>query len=159
MFTVLLQSCTKQTIPVHVECIIGDTLKYEFSNKHQKSSPDSLHTGLRILNCSFPASYGFTDIYKSEDGDYLDVFLFTDYPVKRDTVVEASISHIILMRDQQLEDSKLVCFDYIDNKYDYNLDEVYDFLGNYSGDVITVDSVLKVSSIIQAINSIADYTY
>jgi inorganic pyrophosphatase len=139
-------NCTSQYVEVFLECVPSDTLKYEYSSSRGVSVPDSIDGNIRKVNVPFPAYYGFTRDYVSEDGDYLDVYIITDSFYSRNEVVEAKISNLILMTDNGVEDSKLLCTaeSMVTN---VEIAMLSNFLLGYSNDSVVIDSVVSVKNI------------
>ena len=78
MFLVLIWSKkdinSGEYVPGFVECIKGDTIKFEFNFKLNKILPDSTNGLPRVLPIPYPYAYGFIPGIRSLDGDFLDSF-------------------------------------------------------------------------------------
>ena len=154
---VLLASCTKNEIKVIIECLPNDTLKFEYNLDKRLAIPDSLDGCVRQTLMPFPAYYGFTRSYASDDGDYLDAFVLTEKPAQRNTIVTAQISKVILMTDNGVEDSKLICASDGYNLRKEDITRITSFLLEYSNDSIRIDSIIDVSNINELIQLIDEY--
>lgn len=148
-------NCTSNQVEVFIECLPLDSIKFEYNSRLGFSIPDSLEGRIRTIESPFTTYYGFTECYVSEDGDYLDSFILsTNCSFGRNEIVRAEIRKLILMRDNGVEDAKLICtYNNPVNKSD--LDLIIDFLVEYSRDSITIDSVIDVKDI-QSVKKLLD---
>ncbi len=133
-------------VPGFVECIKGDTIKFEFNFKLNKILPDSINGLPRILPIPYPYAYGFIPLEKSLDGDFLDSFFISSGVVNYGNQLSFEPKLAIFMTDNGEEDTKLICVDQnfeLDNK---SITEIVFFLKNYSKDRIKIDSIIKIKS-------------
>lgn len=135
-----------------IECLVGDTIKYEYNKMSSEVAPDSIDGKIRVILRPFPAYYGFTKIYTSNDGDWLDVFIFSENPLKRGSSNYFTPQYLIYLLDQGVEDCKLVCSR--DEITDVDIIEITSFMRNYSPDKIEIKKIQKIKSIKQIIDSI-----
>ena len=147
VFWALLTSCTKKEITVVIECVPNDTLKYEYEFKRQKSLPDSIDGNIRKTLFPYPTYYGFSEAYVSDDGDYLDAFVIAGNTFVRDEQVKVEINTLILMRDNGVEDSKLICSTKDMIITAAQIEQIRCFLLGYSADTIIIDSIIDVNYI------------
>ena len=132
--------CQRRTIDFTVEGLPGDSLKYEMNFSCLKVVPDSLEGEERILNSRLPFYYGYTTGYKSEDGDYLDCFLISPREIDRGQKTEGFVKGVILMRDNNEEDSKLLLSD-SNLIRQSQIDSIVNYLKTYSTDEIVIDQI------------------
>jgi len=132
--------CQPSTIDFIVEGLPGDTLKYEMNFSCLKVMPDSLEGKERILNSRLPFYYGYTAGYKSEDGDYLDCFLISPRNIMRGQKTEGYVKGVILMRDNNEEDSKLLLSG-SNLISEFQIDSIVNYLLTYSTDEIVIDKI------------------
>ncbi len=93
-----------EQINVVVDVPKGCSNKYEYSE-------DGGYLELDRVNYSpmfYPCDYGFIPQTHSEDGDALDVLLLTTYPTIPGCVVKARPIGMLLMRDEEGIDNKIV---------------------------------------------------
>ena len=135
-----------------IECLAGDTIKYEYNIMSSEVTPDSIDGKIRVILRPFPAYYGFTKIYKSNDGDWLDVFIFSENPLERGSNHHFTPQYLVYLLDQGVEDCKLVCSN--NEITDMNIIEIITFMQNYSTDKIEIKKIQKIESIKQFIDII-----
>lgn len=159
-----MASCTNRiddysetTIDTIIECIPSDTIKWEYDFILDEVVPDSVEGSIRVIHQAYPSHYGFTRLYKSEDGDFLDVFVIDTIAYSRGEKVALEPQFLILMRDNGEEDAKVLASKYpIDST---TLASHVNFLQSYSDDVIIIDSIVslidlqKISVIISSYSS------
>lgn len=150
MFLVLIWSKkdinSGEYVPGFVECIKGDTIKFEFNFKLNKILPDSINSLPRVLPIPYPYAYGFIPDIKSLDGDFLDSFFISSGVVNYGNQLNFEPKIAIFMTDNGEEDTKLICVEQdfkLDNK---SISEIVFFLENYSKDRIKIDSIVKIKS-------------
>lgn len=84
-------------IPMHT------TYKYEWDKEK------SLFILDRPLNQTIPTNYGFfPESNIQADGDKLDVFVISDYPLLQGSLVDVNIQGILYCTDQGIEDNKVI---------------------------------------------------
>lgn len=155
MLTVCLQSCTNAMdleCKAIIECLPGDTLKWELDHQSKVVVPDSIDGQLRILKSGFPTYYGFIESFKSQDGDFLDCFIFSDIKKYRQDTSSWKVLALIKVLDEGEEDCKLI----LANRpvSDDEILDIVGFLTTYSDDEVHVQSFLRVNDIAHAINEI-----
>ena len=128
-------------ISVLIECLVSDTIKYEYNKKCELVFPDSVNGMPRVLNCPYPCNYGFSENFVSQDGDYLDAFVFAKEKPNRGENIICMPRFIILMTDNGEEDSKLICSR---DSMSLKIEEVKGFLQNYSIDNIQIDHIIDL---------------
>ena len=85
-----------------IEISAGSRSKYEIDKE------TGLLTLERELTIPYPANYGFIPNTLSADGDALDVFVVSNYPIDPLTVLRYKLVGHIAMLDQGVEDDKLI---------------------------------------------------
>jgi len=128
-------------IDVFIECLANDSIKYEYSPLLDSVVPDSIDGQIRLIGTPFPCNYGFTEVFISEDGDYLDAFVFTEGIAERGSYISCVPRYLILMTDNGDEDSKLICSQ---ENTDINKGDVEFFLESYSFDNIVIDKIIDL---------------
>ena len=148
-------SLSNAAISVLVECLVKDSLKFELNKELNIVLPDSVNGLPRLLDYSFPANYGFTEIFVSQDGDYLDAFIFSEYRLRRGEYTKCEPKFLVLMTDNLIEDSKLICSH---RNAHIKLEEIEFFMKNYSKDTISIDGIIDLKeSTTDIIALILDY--
>jgi inorganic pyrophosphatase len=133
-------------VPGFVECIKGDTIKFEFNAKLNKILPDSVNGLPRVLTIPYPYAYGFIPVIKSLDGDFLDSFFIGSSSINYGDQLNFEPKLAIFMTDNGVEDTKLICVEQdfeLDNK---SITEIVFFLKNYSKDRIKIDSIIEIKN-------------
>ena len=133
-------------VPSFVECIKGDTIKFEFNFKLNKILPDSINGFTRVLPIPYPYAYGFVKGIKSLDGDFLDSFFISSKSINYGNQFNFEPKLAIFMTDNGEEDTKLICVEQdfeLDNK---SITQIIFFLKNYSKDKIKIDSIVKIKN-------------
>ena len=133
-------------VPGFVECIKGDTIKYEFNFKLNKILPDSINGLPRVLPLPYPYAYGFIPGIKSMDGDYLDSFFISSRIVDYGDQLNFEPRIAIFMTDNGVEDTKLICVEQDINLNHKLISEIIFFLENYSKDRIKIDSIIDIKN-------------
>jgi inorganic pyrophosphatase len=95
---------TNATVIARVEIPKGSRNKYEM---------DPLHGGIRLERVlysplHYPADYGFVEGTAAEDGDHLDVLIFTYEPTFPGCLVEVKPIGVLDMRDEKGRDQKVL---------------------------------------------------
>lgn len=85
-----------------IEISSGSRSKYEIDKE------SGLLTLERELELPYPANYGFVPNTLSADGDALDIFVISHYPIDPLTVIRYKLVGHIAMLDQGIEDDKLI---------------------------------------------------
>lgn len=107
-----------------IEISQGSRSKYEIDKE------TGLLTLERELLLPYPANYGFIGGTLSDDGDNLDIFLISHYPINPLTMVRYAPVGYIDMYDQGVRDEKIVAT--LPGYHgDINLDEIVYFLTRY----------------------------
>jgi len=125
-----------------VEIPKGSIYKYEL--KHGVLILD------RVLSIPYPANYGFIPNTLSEDGDELDIFVYSETPIHPLSQVKLEVLGVIEMLDGGVNDDKLICrlensFHPVDNSFS----QIIYFLRNYKvgtvmGDIGNKDKALQI---------------
>lgn len=97
---------------VFIEITKGSNVKYEFNKEDKVLELD------RILHSAvyYPQNYGFLPNTLCEDGDELDVLVFTE-PILPGTQVECRAVGFLEMYDEKGRDEKLICVATKDPRY------------------------------------------
>ena len=98
----------KDTITGLIECVKGDTIKFEYNFKLKKIIPDSINGLTRIIPIPYPYAYGFVPGIKSLDGDFLDSFFISSNKLSRGDQLNFYPSYAIFMLDNEEEDTKKI---------------------------------------------------
>ena len=140
-------SVSGRVVPGFVECIKGDTIKFEFNFKLNKIVPDSINGLVRVLPIPYPFAYGFIPGIKSLDHDFLDSFFISSRSIDygRQSNFEPRLA--IFMTDNQEEDTKLICVEPNFELDSISIKNILFFLKNYSKDRIKIDSIIRIKSI------------
>lgn len=85
-----------------IEISAGSRSKYEVDKE------TGLLTLTRELKIPYPANYGFIPNTLSEDGDALDVFVISHYPIDPLTVLRYRMVGMVDMLDQGVRDEKII---------------------------------------------------
>jgi len=139
---------SKQLVGV-VEMPRGTMLKYELEKTTGALILD------RVLNTPVPANYGFIPSTLSEDGDPLDVFIYSGYAIEPMTIVKIAVERVILMLDNGQRDEKIVATVVGDKMpwhgADKRLNATLRYLTTYKQGIKVVD-VLNHEAAIEVIN-------
>ncbi len=92
------------SIYAYIEISQGSNVKYEFDEDLQEIVVD------RVLSTSmvYPANYGFIPLTRGEDGDPLDILVFTMTPILPNKVIRAKAIGIAEMEDEEGIDNKIL---------------------------------------------------
>jgi inorganic pyrophosphatase len=140
-----------------VECVKGDTIKYEFDFKLNKILPDNIDGLPRVLPIPYPQAYGFIPVVKSLDGDFLDSFFISTGVVNYGKQLNCEPKLAIFMTDNGEEDTKLICVEQSIELDSKSIAEIVFFLKNYSDDGIKIDSIVKVKSFGRFLENLDQY--
>ena len=102
-----------KVVEARIEIPMGSQNKYEIDTKTNKIKLDRV-----LYSASFyPAEYGYVENTLGEDGDALDILVFTSYPTFPGCYVEAKIIGAMDMIDTGKGDYKLVAVNDRDPRY------------------------------------------
>ena len=95
---------TPKIINAIVEIPKGTSAKYEYNPELDMFQLD------RCLPSSmqYPCSYGFVPSTLAEDGDPLDILIYNDTPIQRETLVECNVIGVLDMEDDSGRDWKIL---------------------------------------------------
>ena len=95
---------TPKIINAIVEIPKGTAAKYEYNPELDMFQLD------RCLPSSmqYPCSYGFVPSTLAEDGDPLDILIYNDTPIQRETLVECNVIGVLDMEDDSGRDWKIL---------------------------------------------------
>lgn len=128
-----------------VEIPKGSNYKYELD----KSSGHLILD--RVLVQHYPANYGFIPKTLNDDGDELDVFIYSEAPINPLAKVKLEILGVIEVEDNGINDEKLVC-NISESKafYGSSFDQITYFLRNYKSGVIirSIGDVEKANEVL-----------
>lgn len=132
----------------HTKAIIeiskGSRSKYEIDKE------SGLLTLERELLLPYPANYGFIPDTLSDDGDALDIFVISHYPIDPLTVIRYAPVGYLDMYDQGVRDEKIIAtLPGFDGKV--KMDEITYFLQNYKPGVEIKTIGLNHVSAVEAI--------
>ncbi len=108
----------------YIEISQGSNVKYEYDEELQEIVVD------RILSTSmvYPANYGFIPFTRGEDGDPLDVLVFSMTPIAPNKVIRVKPIALAEMEDEEGTDNKIISVPYgkSDPAYSYleNLNDI-----------------------------------
>lgn len=138
---------TKEAINTIVEIPKGSHNKYELDKETGIIKLDRANYGA----AAYPVEYGFVPQTLAEDGDALDVLLFTTYPLHPGVLVETRPVGLMEMTDDGEVDNKIIGVPAEDRRWDdvkdvtdlnqHTLKEIKDFfenLKNLKGKPVTV---------------------
>ncbi len=112
----------------HTKAIIE--ISKDSKSKYEVDKESGLLSLDRELTLPYPANYGFVPRTLSADGDALDIFVVSHYPIDPLTVVRYKLVGMVDMLDQGVRDEKLVAtLPGYDGEVD--LREIAVFLSNY----------------------------
>lgn len=96
-----------------IEIQQGDKVKYELDKETGMLKMD------RVLYTStqYPMNYGFIPLTYCEDNDPLDVFVLCSQPLDRLSLVRCYPIGVIIMKDRNEEDEKIIAIPYGDPQY------------------------------------------
>lgn len=114
-----------------VEIPKGSNYKYELDK-------DSGYLVLdRVLIQHYPANYGFIPETLSDDGDELDIFVYSEAPINPLAKVKLNILGVIEVEDNGVNDEKLICsISESQAIYSSSFDQITYFLRNYKSGVV-----------------------
>ncbi len=93
-----------EVVNVVIEIPKGSNVKYEYDIENKIMKVDRiLYTAM-----SYPFNYGFVAGTMGEDGDPLDILVISNTPFATGTLVEARPIGIMLMKDEEGIDSKVI---------------------------------------------------
>lgn len=87
----------------NIEIPTGCFYKYEFDRSHRTLILD------RTLTVPYPCNYGYIPETLSEDGDPIDIFVVSNYPIFPNAQVSLNLVSVIHMTDNYMPDEKLIC--------------------------------------------------
>jgi inorganic pyrophosphatase len=114
-----------------IEIPRGSNYKYEIEKETGGLILD------RVLEHHYPANYGFIPNTLSEDGDALDIFVYSETPIHPLAKVKLEVVGVIEMVDNGLKDDKLICR--IENSlcvFDQSFSQISYFLRNYKNKTV-----------------------
>jgi len=96
------------SIYAYIEISQGSNVKYEYDEELQEIIVD------RILSTSmvYPANYGFIPLTRGEDGDPLDVLVFSMTPIAPNKVIRVKPIGMAEMEDEEGIDNKIISVPY-----------------------------------------------
>jgi inorganic pyrophosphatase len=98
------EGCEENCFQAVIEIPLGDLNKYEVDKKSGFLRLDRvLHSAVH-----YPANYGFIPQTRAEDGDALDVLVFSSAPVHPLTILKARPIGLMKMKDQKQTDHKII---------------------------------------------------
>lgn len=162
-----LPSGTVDEFQTVVEIPMGSQNKYEIDEELGILRLDRVLYGAVF----YPINYGFIPSTKADDGDAVDVFLFSTNPVPPLTIVPTRVIGVIKMTDGGDRDDKYVAVPTCDPRFDDVLDvtdlpahqikDVVDFYKNMQkfkkGQWITPNVVEEVLGLTEAKKELAKY--
>jgi inorganic pyrophosphatase len=155
---ILLGSCTNNStkrVTAFIECLPGDSLKYEFNNEYNIVIPDSSNGELRVLRSEFPTYYGFIDNFVSADGDFLDCFIFSKSKLARSNVSQWNVVGVLRMLDEGVEDCKMILSNRdVSNK---EINDVVQFLLKYSDDEVCLYPFIRTNKMEEVYKTIKEF--
>ncbi len=98
---------------VIIEIPTGSSVKYEYDEKLDNMKLDWIFEN----NFCFPYNYGFIPKTRGGDGDMLDAFVITTYPLGIGTIAESRPIGIIKLLDRGEQDDKIICVASADPTY------------------------------------------
>jgi len=103
----------EEPIPAIIEIPAGSKVKYELDKSSGLLRVD------RILYSAvhYPANYGFVPRTYCDDGDPLDILVYTQEPIVPLAILQAKVIGVMRMRDDRGEDDKLVAVSADDPEY------------------------------------------
>lgn len=114
-----------------IEVPRGSNYKYEI----EKSSGSLLLD--RILEHHYPTNYGFIPETLSEDGDALDVFVYSETPLYPLTKVKLEVLGALEVADNGVRDEKIICrIEGSPHPYDNTFSQISYFLRSYKSGVV-----------------------
>lgn len=138
---------TKEEMNVIIEIPKGSHNKYEFDKETGLIKLDRANYGA----AAYPVEYGFIPQTLAEDGDAMDVLLFSTYPLYPGVLVTVRPVGLMKMVDGDEPDDKILCVPAEDRRWDdvkdvgdlnkHTLKEIKDFfenLKNLKGKPVTI---------------------
>jgi inorganic pyrophosphatase len=126
---------------VVIEISTNDVYKYEIDKD----------TGVLILdrplNQAIPTNYGYYNLTLQKDGDALDIFVISKYPIKNTAYITPKIIGAYVCKDNEIQDDKLVAIlndEKLDNNFTNNkLKEIRSYLETYKANFKVLEFVGK----------------
>ncbi len=132
-----------------IEMPRGTMLKYELEKTTGALILD------RVLRVPVPANYGFFPQTLSQDGDPLDVFVYSNYSIEPLTIVGLNIERVVMMTDNGEQDEKIIATLYGDhfpwNTTEKRVDLTLEYLKTYKQGIKILD-VLDHKAALNVIN-------
>lgn len=143
-------------VKAFIEISSGENYKYEWNREGGYLVLD------RPLNQSIPANYGFIPETFCSDGDALDIFVVSKYPIKMSSSCIVRIYGAFLCTDDGIQDHKLIATLYDETHYDpykieYPLCQIKKYLETYKHGFKVLEFVKKEEALEILSNSSTAY--
>lgn len=106
--------------------IVNVVIEIPAYNKNKYEYDEALHIikldRVASTAMAHPYDYGFIPQTRSQDGDHLDAFVLLDTSVFPGCLVEGRPIGVVMMRDDDEADEKIICVPAGDKKYDHITD-------------------------------------
>lgn len=114
-----------------IEIPRGSNYKYEIEKESGALFLD------RILEMHYPTNYGFIPKTLSEDGDDLDIFVYSETPIHPLTKVKLEVLGVLEVEDNGVKDEKVICrIEGSTHPYDTAFSQISYFLRNYKPGIL-----------------------
>lgn len=135
-----------------VEVPMGSIYKYELDI--EKDSGKLVLE--RVLSMRYPTNYGFILNTIGEDGDALDIFIYSEDPLVPLSEVKLDVLGVIEITDEGIKDEKIICgINSSIHPVEASFNKVRYFLMNYKKDVL-ITNVGNQEQALQLINEARD---
>jgi inorganic pyrophosphatase len=117
---------TPEEFNVLIEISKGSQNKYEYNEETDEIELDWVF----VNNFCFPFNYGLIPETKSGDGDNLDAFVISSYPINMGAIVKCKPIGMIELTDREEEDNKILAVAVNDPEYN-EYDDIEDLSFDY----------------------------